>query len=773
MTRIFIFAGTTEGRILSDILAQNKLHHTIFVATDYGKDLIEKSEYTDAFAGRLDEQDIESLIRMEKEKYKDADILVIDATHPFAKIVTNNIKTASENIGKKVKYIRLKRDVNIEIAGKETAPNDGRANSIKISSNDISPANIFSYDTIENLIEDLKKSSGNILLTTGSKDLPKFAAINDIRDRLYVRVIPSIESLEICDKCGIAKKNIIAMQGPFNEDMNISLIRQFDIKNLVTKQSGAEGGYIEKVTSAKKTNINLYELKADVTDEGFGLAEVLDILEDKLGTKISHECTLSITFAGAGPGDANFRSYALYKAIQSADIIIGADRLIKDIKGVPEKKHCYLSKDIIPYLKRKLKKLKKDTNILVLLSGDISFYSGYTKLYADIKREFGDLTNIKLSEIPGITSISYMAAKMNVPYSKAKLFSTHGNKNNWDGELVDIIKHNENTYLLLSGKDDIKRIGKILNTYFFKNKYYIRNNNDDINTEESAKNKENISLDNANNYIKKILSDGEDVCMDKEDANTGKTSGIRIFIGKNLSYDSEEIFEITPDDMENLNEDAIYVCLIQNHDFEKKKYSFGIDDDKFIRDKVPMTKSEIRSVIMSKLCPQDGDIFWDIGAGTGSVSIEYANAFGTTRVYAIEKEEKAVELIKKNKQKFALPNIEAINTKAPNGLYDIPLADKVFIGGSSRMAMEIVELLKERMKQENKKKIRVVASSVTLETTIQFAKIISNFDYVCNEQILSMQVNRAEYVGSCNSHIFKSQNEIKIFAFDIVETSDN
>ncbi len=118
---------------------------------------------------------------------------------------------------------------------------------------------------------------------------------------------------------------------------------------------------------------------------------------------------------------------------------------------------------------------------------------------------------------------------------------------------------------------------------------------------------------------------------------------------------------------------------------------FGIKDDAFIRGDAPMTKAEVRAVLASKLRVQPGNICWDIGAGTGSVSVEMAMAAGPQgQLYAIEREEAALELIRANGEKFAV-ELNIIAGVAPQACADLPAPDRVFIGGSGGNLAEAIE----------------------------------------------------------------------------------
>ncbi|MBQ8039985.1 MAG: precorrin-6A reductase, partial [Lachnospiraceae bacterium] len=227
MKEILIFAGTTEGRKLSESLAASGINHTLCVATEYGEIVLKENSFMTVHRGRMDEEQIREFIQNGKFE------AVVDATHPYANIVTNNIKSAMEEMN--IPYLRLKRELNT--SQKEE--------------------NVTYFETNEACAKELEEIQGNILLTTGSKELKKYCVSEDVKNRLFVRVLPGMESLSLCMEQGIKGKQIIAMQGPFTTEMNEAMIRQYGISCLITKQSGTSGGYYEKLEAAKKTGISV------------------------------------------------------------------------------------------------------------------------------------------------------------------------------------------------------------------------------------------------------------------------------------------------------------------------------------------------------------------------------------------------------------------------------------------------------------------------------------------------------------------------------------
>ena len=231
MKEILIFAGTTEGRKLSECLSKADILHTVCVATEYGELVLTENDCAHVHRGRMDVEEMSAFISDGQFS------AVVDATHPYAQVVTENIRTAMK--GKDIPYIRLKRET------------DDSYDYDKIRS----------FECNEDCAEALLQINGNILLTTGSKELSVYCGHESIKDRLYVRVLPGLESLSLCNENGIMGRHILALQGPFTVDMNEAMLRQYDISCLVTKKSGRAGGYIEKLEAAKRLDIPVYVIE--------------------------------------------------------------------------------------------------------------------------------------------------------------------------------------------------------------------------------------------------------------------------------------------------------------------------------------------------------------------------------------------------------------------------------------------------------------------------------------------------------------------------------
>lgn len=240
---ILIFSGTGEGRDLSKALARAGHSVTVCVLTEYGKEEQGEYEGVTVLAGKKPPEEIVKLLQ-------GMDVC-IDATHPFATHIRESIRTSCEETG--VRRIRLVREES----------NLGETEGVVL------------VDSAEEAAEYLSGKEGKVLLTTGAKDLPVYASIGP--ERLYPRVLPFASSLDACEASGIPRKNIIAMQGPFIKAINIALMEQFGISYMVTKDSGKEGGFDDKMEAAKEAGATLIVIKRP-DDKGVSAEEILNEL---------------------------------------------------------------------------------------------------------------------------------------------------------------------------------------------------------------------------------------------------------------------------------------------------------------------------------------------------------------------------------------------------------------------------------------------------------------------------------------------------------------
>ena len=169
----------------------------------------------------------------------------------------------------------------------------------------------------------------------------------------------------------------------------------------------------------------------------------------------------------------------------------------------------------------------------------------------------------------------------------------------------------------------------------------------------------------------------------------------------------------------------------------------GLPDAAFVRGKVPMTKQEIRILTLVKAQIGPRDIVYDIGAGTGSLSIEAARLAPEGHVYAVERKEEAIRLIEANGERFGLENLSVIEAEAPAGLENLPLADAVLIGGSGGHLASIRDCVAEKLREGG----RLVLNCITVQTLAAALDYLHAHEAVYRYEAIQVQVSRLRRVG--------------------------
>ena len=240
--KIFVFGGTTEGRVLAQRLTELGHEVTVSVATELGAEVL--GDFSDILIGRLEPPAMERLLQ--------AYALCIDATHPYAVEVTKNIQAACEATGTPLR--RLLRQESATEPGWVTVASTAQATAF------------------------LAATTGNILLTTGTKELPAFASLDPAR--LYPRVLPTHAALDTCEALGIPHRNILALQGPFTREMNEAMLTQYEIQWLVTKDGGKAGGFTAKTDAARAHGVPLVLIRRP-REDGQTIEEILQELGEE------------------------------------------------------------------------------------------------------------------------------------------------------------------------------------------------------------------------------------------------------------------------------------------------------------------------------------------------------------------------------------------------------------------------------------------------------------------------------------------------------------
>lgn len=331
----------------------------------------------------------------------------------------------------------------------------------------------------------------------------------------------------------------------------------------------------------------------------------------------------------------------------------------------------------------------------MIMSGDIEDFikktdkfpvgvllSGDVGFYSGAAALREKLKDHDVESIAGISSLSYFCAKTGSLWQDVNIVSVHGRECNFIGE----IQSNNKTFLLTGGKVTAGDICRKLSTHGLGN--------------------------------------------------------LKVLIGERLSYPDECITVGTADSMTERSFKDLAVMLVENPEPVVRQFSApGISDDEFLRGKVPMTKEEIRVLAVSKLHLKSNHILWDVGAGTGSVSIEGALAASKGHVYAVEKNPEAISLLEANKKKFGAYNLTVVAGSAPEVLQDIPKPDRVFLGGTGGQFIEIIKIALSK-----NPKVRFVVTAVTLETLSTALEFIKE-NNLAGVDIIQVSVTRTRKAG--------------------------
>lgn len=651
MSKICIFGGTTEGRKLAEFLSGQPCDVMVCVATDYGQTLLPEAEHVSVSARRLPVGEIVSLLTEHRFD------LVIDATHPYAQSITKSIARACRE-AETLRW-RLLRGAS-----------------------GVSPEHTY-VETVSDAAAFLAGTEGNILLTTGSKELAKFSQLPGFSERVWARVLPLQSSLDACAQAGLPASHIFAMQGPFSEAMNTAMLRSIGAQYLVTKDGGAPGGFEEKEAAAKNAGARLVVIGRPPEEEGLSLSKTISALCTRFGFAPKPE----VFIAGIGPGSEALQTQEVRAAIRRADCLIGARRMLDAVAGPQQLTIDAIAPETIA---SHIAQHPECGVFCVVMSGDTGFYSGTKKLLPLLKA-------CRVRVLPGLSSMSYLCARLGVSYEDAVPVSLHGR----DLDIAREVRRRRKVFTLVGGDGGMQAL-----------------------------------------------------CERLTQAGLGH---VRIAVGERLSYPDEAITRGTAQELRSHTFDKLSAALIEN-DTPGEIVTPGLPDEAFLRNLepgklVPMTKSEVRSICLSKLRLTPNAVCWDVGAGTGSVSIEMARLCADGTVYAIEKSERALALLEQNKEAFSASNMQIIPGSAPEVCRDLPAPTHAFLGGTSGSVRDILALLLEKNPH-----VCIVATAVTLESVSALSACMEDFEAA---ECVSVQVSKAAALGQY--HLMQAQNPVYIF----------
>lgn len=414
MYSVFVFAGTTEGYEISRFLAEHEVFVQAFVATEYGTRSLEESRYLKVSAGRLTQEEMEELFSREKPG------MVVDATHPYAAVVTENIRGACDKIG--ISYVRLLREKG-----------EHQESAVYV-------------DSTEEAARYLASTEGRILVTTGSKELSAFTVIPNYQERVFARVLSLPKVVASCSELGFEGRHLICMQGPFTREMNEAILRQYDCQYLVTKDTGKAGGFQEKIEAAFACNAVPVIIGRPLSEKGLSLKECKRFLQKELGLAQKQD----IALVGIGMGSEAVMTVEAREVLNSAQVIIGASRMIEaSALNGQDTFTEYRAEAIHDFILQH----PEYERIAIVLSGDVGFYSGAKRLLSLLGQE--------VRIVCGISSVVYFMSKIGLSWDDARIVSAHGRQCN----LVAWICQEKKVFSIMGTQDGVRLLAARLTEY--------------------------------------------------------------------------------------------------------------------------------------------------------------------------------------------------------------------------------------------------------------------------------------------------------------------
>lgn len=469
--RIVIFGGTSEGRELAETAQRSQVPVLVSVVSEYGESLLTESKWVGVHQGALDADGMKELLKKENPPF------VLDATHPYAKVVTAQVRAVCEELDLPC-YRVLREEETLE---------DG----------------MYRVASTQEASDFLEKQTGNILLTTGSRELHVFAEKETLLPRLFARVLPDSKVLAQCEEMGINGSHLIAMQGPFSVEMNQALLHQTKAVWMVTKESGARGGFQEKWQASKQCGVKFLVINRPENEEGISLAEAKrycsrdaqtatakqllteqadvtrsteqskltgwnDLIGQNKLTGKSEERSLEnptgqneeiaqndqarqMFLIGMGMGGGGDLTVRAVQTLNECDVVFGAPRMLQDIAQYAkqaQKIPLFQATAIAQWLTSHENFISDGsaiTKVAVILSGDTGFYSGSSAL---VKQFSGSGWNVHV--LAGISSPSALASRMQTSWEDWYLSSVHGRSYEAE-DLRELLDNHEKVFLLLGG----------------------------------------------------------------------------------------------------------------------------------------------------------------------------------------------------------------------------------------------------------------------------------------------------------------------------------
>lgn len=389
---------------------------------------------------------------------------------------------------------------------------------------------------------------------------------------------------------------------------------------------------------------------------------------------------MRVTLAGLGCGTAATVTAEVREALDRADCLVGAPRLLEKLPEgtTPRRKSAAKPREILEYLLA-----SGCENACVLYSGDTGFYSGARSLLPLLAEQ-----GIETRVLSGVSSVQYLAAKLSRPWQTWVLRSAHG----VDCDPVEAVCRGRPACFLTGG----------------------------------------------------ALGPG-DLC--RRLAEAGLPS-LPVTVGEMLSYPEERVLQGTAAEFAGRSFAPLSVLLAEAAPTLPRRTP-GIPDGEFQRGNVPMTKQEVRAAALGKLAVGPEDVCWDVGAGTGGVSVELA--LQSRSVWAVERNPEALALLRANRERFCAWKLRIVEGRAPEALENLPAPDAAFVGGSGGELPRILQVV-----HAANPGARICVSAIALETLHTALDCLTALG--CETEVTQISVSRCRPAGKL--HLLTAQNPV-------------
>ena len=401
---------------------------------------------------------------------------------------------------------------------------------------------------------------------------------------------------------------------------------------------------------------------------------------------------------GVGMGNPATLTVQARDLLEAATLVIGSPRLVEGLADLRARTVALVGAKRIA---RALAEAE-DEEACVVMSGDVGFHSGARSLIAELEAQGaqGAPGPACVDCVPGISSVAYLAARLRRPWEDAFLASSHG----CDLDVAAAVASHKTCFIITGSAADASVAG---------------------------------------------------ICRRLTASGLGH---VTVHVGERLSYADERISSGRADELMDRDFSGLSTIVVDNPRPRPLVPATTpvphLADASFERGRVPMTKREVRALVVSRLAVAPTDTVWDVGAGTGSVSVEAAHAAWRGRVLAIERNLEACALIEANARGLDAPNVEVIAGTAPEALHGLPTPDCVFVGGSAGRLAEIVAAALAANPAA-----RLCLTAVTLETLARAVNLADELGLL-DLDVCQVSVTRAETHG--HHRMLKSENPVFI-----------